>query len=103
MSRQHLVKKGAFWAKGATAVSHAYLQYKRLTDDEVHQKLKTFESVESGLVLVPAKRSQIMLQLDMTQLQLQDTHRGKERSDIDDYHRSHFKGSIAGQASSLSN
>ena len=31
--RQHLVRNDAFWAKGAPAVSNAYLQYKTLTDD----------------------------------------------------------------------
>ena len=57
--RQHLVRRGAFWTKGAPGVSNAYLQYKRLIDDAAYQELEALESVESGLVLQPARRAQI--------------------------------------------
>ena len=43
----------------APAISHAYLQYKRLTDVAVYQKLKALETVESGCIPLPARRAQL--------------------------------------------
>ena len=51
--------RGAFWVQDAPAISHAYLQYRRLTNEAAYQQLKNLESVESGLVLQLARRAQV--------------------------------------------
>ena len=54
----HLVRKDTFWGAEPPAISHAYLQFKRLTDESVYSRLKRVESVESGRQPPLARRDQ---------------------------------------------
>ena len=54
----HPVKKDAFWGVGPPAISHAVLQYKRLTEDQAYEQLTNIESVESGKMPPLARRHQ---------------------------------------------